>query len=222
MRRHRTLITLMAVAAVMAMALPAAMAGHTGNGKPAEGDNFRANLRPVPHHPQADGGSHVTGSAGVTRTDEAVRVYVEVDGVTAGVPHAQHIHGVGLARCPAAEKRDERVEDGLIDTVEGIEDYGAVQTALTTEGDASPGSGLAVDRFPTTDDGSYTYDRTFTIGEDISEDVADNLENHSIVVHGADVNGNGELDFDSGTSSLTEDLPLEATVPVACGEIQTR
>lgn len=214
-------IALLAVAALLILALPA-LAGHTGTGKPADGDNFRANLRAIPHHPQADGGSHVTGSAGVTRTEDTVRVYVEVDGVTPGVPHAQHIHGVGLSRCPAADERDDRVADGLIDTVEGIEDYGKVQTALTTDGDASPASALAVDRFPVTDDGSDVYDRTFQIGDEISEDVADDLESHSIVVHGADLNGNGDLDFENGASSLTDDLPLEATVPVACGEIQSR
>lgn len=226
MQGRRTLITLFAMIALLAVAVPA-MAGHTGKGKPADGENLRANLRSVAHHPQADGGSNARGFAGVTRTDETVRVYVDVKGVTPGVPHAQHIHGIGLSRCPAANRRDARVDDGLIDTVEGIEDYGSVQNSLTTEGDAGPGSALAVERFPTTDDGSYTYDRTFVIGEDISEEVANNLEDHSIVVHGADLNGNGALDFDSGESSLTVgnddlDLPLEATVPVACGEIQSR
>lgn len=221
MPRRSPTIALLAAAALLLLALPA-LAGHTGTGKPADGDNFRANLRAIPHHPQADGGSHVTGSAGITRTEDSVRVYIEADGVTAGVPHAQHIHGIGLSRCPAADERDDRVDDGLIDTVEGIEDYGSVQTALTTDGDASPDSALATDRFPVTDDGSYVYDRTFQIGEEISEDVAEDLESHSIVVHGADLNGNGELDFASGPSSLSDDLPLEATVPVACGEIQTR
>lgn len=221
MSRRSPAIAGLAVLVLLVFAVPA-LAGHTGTGEPADGDNFRADLRAIPHHPQADGGSQVTGSAGVTRTEDTVRVYVEVDGVTPGVPHAQHIHGVGLSRCPAADERDDRVADGLIDTVEGIEDYGEVQTALTTEGDASPASALAVDRFPMSDDGSYTYDRTFTIGEDIPEEVADDLESHSIVVHGADLNGNGELDFENGASSLTDDLPLEATVPVACGEIQRR
>lgn len=225
MRNRPTLITMiltaLAVLGLGVSALPA-VAGHTGSGPPADGDNFRANLRPIAHHPQADDGSHVTGQVGITRTDTTVRVYLEVEGVTAGFPHAQHIHGVGLSRCPAGDERDDRVDDGLIDTVEGIEDYGSVKVSLTTEGDTSPDSALAVSRFPTPEGTTYTYDRTLTIGEDIPQDVADDIEDHAVVVHGADLNGNGELDLDSGASSLNSDIPLEATVPVACGEITTR
>lgn len=229
--RHRSALTTSLVTAVVAVGLLAlavpALAGHTGTGRPADGDNFRANLRPIAHHPQADGGSHVTGQVGITRTPDTVRVYVTVDGVTAGMPHAQHIHGVGLSSCPAADERDDRVDDGLIDTVEGIEDYGTVRTSLTTGGDAGPGSGLAIGRFPTPDADSYTYDRTFTIGDgddEIPAAVADNLEDHSVVIHGVDLDGDGEVltDFDSGASSLNPDIGIEATLPVACGEIQVR
>ena len=54
-------------------------------------------------------------------------------------------------------------------------------------------------------------------------EVADNLGRLHIVVHGADLNGNGVYDFGPGTSTLSSlagaPVPLEAELPVACGTI---
>jgi hypothetical protein len=56
--------------------------------------------------------------------------------------------------------------------------------SLTTSGDSLPSSGLAVDRMPiANEDGYYHYERTFTI----SEAMAENIEDVSIVVHGIDI-----------------------------------
>lgn len=91
--------------------------------------------------------------------------------------------------------------------------------SLTTEGDTSPDSGLAVDRFPTSS--TLDYERTF----EVSDEVAANLSSLHIVVHAADLDGTGEigtLENEDGTmkeSSLDPELPFEATVPAACGQI---
>lgn len=133
-------------------------------------------------------------------------------GLSPRLPHAQHIHGIAMNRCPTADRRDDGTDDGLIDTLEAVPDYGAVQTSLTTRGDTSAASALAVDRFPVARRNSVVvYRRTFQIGRDIPRSVARNLGRHHIVVHGIDINHNGAYDFGAGVSSLDEDLPLEAT-----------
>ncbi|MFZ0014136.1 MAG: hypothetical protein WAL25_08485 [Acidimicrobiia bacterium] len=38
-----------------------------------------------------------------------------------------------------------------------------------------------------------------------------------VVTHGVDLNGNGGYDFGFGASSLTDQLPLEASIPAVCG-----
>ncbi len=178
-------------------------------------------LDPVPHQHAASGGSRANGRATVTVDGDRVRVEVGVHGLSPNLVHVQHIHGIGHNECPTAEARNDRVDDGLIDTVEGLPDYGAIQVSLTTRGDTGPGSGLAVERFPMADErGTLRYERTFTIGADFPREVAENLEDHHFVVHGIDVNHNGGYDFDAGVSGLTSSLPLEAELPATCGLIK--
>lgn len=144
---------------------------------------------------------------------------VKIDGMSgltpAGAPHAQHIHGeLGMeSRCPSPAADDDG--DGIVSTAEGLPDYGAVKVSLTTEGDTSASSALATDRFPTEAD--YPYERTF----DVPRDLATQMGLFAIVVHGDDLDGSGAYDGQK-RSSLTNDLPLEATVPVVCGEIVLR
>lgn len=177
----------------------------------------------MPHDPARDGGSQVSGKARISVDGNDVTVRLRARGLSPNLVHVQHIHGVGRNECPAAEARNDRVDDGLIDTVEGLPEYGAIQVSLTTQGDTSPGSGLAVERFPMADaQGMLTYERTFTIGVDFPREVAENLERHHFVVHGIDVNRNGAYDFDAGTSGLTSSLPLEAELPATCGPTKHR
>lgn len=129
-------------------------------------------------------------------------------------PHAQHIHGVqaGESTCPGPDVDDDG--DGFTSTPEAQPNYGPIQASLTTEGDTSPDSALAVERFPTYEDSSY--ERTF----EVSSELANDLQRFHIVIHGVDVNGNGEYDMDAaGPSPLNEDLPFEATMPAACGTL---
>lgn len=220
----------LAVLATTALVAPAAGATGTSTdtapGDPAATNSaadrpffeFRtAKLAPVPHDPSADGGSSVTGDVALIRLGDQLIVLQLVTGIDGNLPHAQHVHGVGLGQCPTADRAG---EDGLISTAEGVPDYGGVQVSLTTNGDTSPASALAVDRFPVANGlDFYLYGRVLTIGEDIPEEVGYDLDEYHVVVHGIDVNGNGAYDFDAGESSLDPSLPLEATVPAACGEI---
>lgn len=141
-------------------------------------------------------------------------VTVEATGMSPDAPHAQHLHGAvgSVAECPTPANDTDG--DGFVSVVEGVPSYGSIQASLTTEGDASPASGLAVERYPVSADGTYSYMRVF----DIPQDVADNLGNLAVVLHGADLDGSGAYDGEK-RSSLTDDLPFEATVPAACGEL---
>jgi hypothetical protein len=159
-------------------------------------------------------------------------VTIQLDGTTAdvridgrgffdGFPHAIHIHGEpgGNKVCgplnPGDAGFDEADEDGdgILSVVEGVPAYGGVAVSLTTEGDTSPDSALAVDRFPT----SSTLDYRRTI--ELPQDVADNLSSLHVVVHATDLDGSGEIGDFGTPSSLDPDLDIEATAPAACGQL---
>jgi hypothetical protein len=160
-------------------------------------------------------GSGVTGSVRVTVEGTQLRVQASLEGLVPGQPHAMHIHGAldGSANeCPPPSA--DVNGDGVVDTPEGIPFYGGIQASLTTEGDTSPASALAVARFSTADDGTIAYDRTF----EVSAEVAAKIQGLHVVVHGVDLNGSGVYDGDA-KSPLDDTLPLEATAPAACGEL---
>lgn len=221
MRRTSSLLLGVAAAGLLlfpTVALGASQREGQESSRPDKKQQYTYDLNPVPHDPTRDGGSQVSGNARVTVEGNQVTVRLQAQGLTPNLVHVQHIHGIGRNECPTAEARNDRVDDGLIDTVEGLPDYGAIQVSLTTTGDTSSGSGLAVERFPVADaHGKLKYERTFTIGVDFPKDVAQNLEQHHFVVHGIDVNRNGKYDFEAGVSGLTSSLPLEAELPATCG-----
>lgn len=160
-----------------------------------------------------------------TNDDGSMTVEIEGTGFTPEMPHAQHIHGAptGDFFCPPASADADG--DGQVATEEGINQYGDVMVSLTTEGDTSADSGLAVDRMPVADaDGNLQYSRTIPAG-DLPEGLVENVENLHIVQHGMDVNGNDQYDLDAlGVSVFAEslginDIPQEATDPATCGEV---
>ena len=218
---RRMIVAVLGVAVAGLLLVPATVLGHEPDGSTGRASSaqvYTYDLRPVPHHPQRDGGSNASGTGRITVAGNQVTVEIAVQGMSPGLVHVQHIHGVGANRCPRAEARNDRVADGLIDTVEGLPDYGPIVVSLTTSGDTSPASGLAVDRFPVAAaDGTITYRRTFTIGQDFPAAVARNLAQHHIVSHGIDVNRNGSYDAGAGFSALAPNLPLEAELPAVCG-----
>lgn len=215
--RTKRMAKLAAVGAVALVAVPATASADRGAAGDHPARHLVATLRPVAHDPAADGGSNATGQASLlVRRGNKLTTTVEVSGLSPQV-HVMHIHGAEQAahECPGADRRDDLVDDGLIETVEGLDDYGPVVVSLTTTGDTSPASTLAVDRYEVAGaDGRIEYHRTF----DIPSGIAANLENQHIVVHGHDIDGDGT--YASRVTALG--APLEAELPVACGEIDPR
>ncbi|WP_211290934.1 hypothetical protein [Kineococcus xinjiangensis] len=199
--------TLALVPAAGLLALAAA-----GPATAATGDTYQAQLSSMNK-------SGASGTAQVTVLDgNRLRVQINSRGFLPGQPHAAHIHFAPEAShsCPTAAADTDG--NGFISTPEGIPAYGEINLSLTTEGDVSPAAALAVENFPTADDGTISYDRTFDIPSTL--DPA-NLGDAVIVQHGIDVNGNGMYDMEApiGASPLNPQLPAEATHPAACGAL---
>jgi hypothetical protein len=176
---------------------------------------------------EASNNSGVTGTATLTATDDGgLRVTIHARGLVPEVPHAQHIHGSstgGHFMCPSAANDTDG--DGLLTNEEAAGEYGNVFMALTTRGDASPQSGLAVDRMPVADaSGRVDYDRTFAPDE-LPDGLVERLSKVHVVQHGIDVNGNGKYDMaGAGVSTFAQNLgvpgiPEEATDPASCGVV---
>lgn len=159
----------------------------------------------------------ITGTTTIAVDGTSLTVKVDASGLVPGQPHAQHIHGdtTGTDRtCPTMA--DDADGDGVLTTAEGLPKYGDIFYSLTTEGDTSKDSGLAVDRMPVADDdGELSYERTF----EVTEAAAKQVKNLHYVTHGIDTNDNGEYDNSAGPSELDPALPQEATAPAACGMI---
>lgn len=203
MRTSTRLSTLAVGAAVAALALaPAATAQDTST--------HTASLDPL-------NDSGASGSATVEVSDGQATVTVETSNVSPGAPHAQHVHIGGQNVCPTSEA-DEN-DDGFISTPEGQPAYGGIKISLTTSGDVSADSALAVDRFPTASDaGAVSYSRTFDLPSGVtSSDVANGV----IVQHGIADTSLGEDDsaYDGPDSPLMEGVPQEATLPAVCGDL---
>jgi hypothetical protein len=63
-------------------------------------------------------------------------------------PHAMHIHVDGSGRCPTPSEAKDHNGHQSINVADAMKDYGMIGTSLTTSGDSSPKSALAVQRFP--------------------------------------------------------------------------
>ncbi len=179
----------------------------------AQGTNqsfFTADLNPLNR-------SGAEGTAYLKKDGRQLTTKIFTEGMAPNLPHAQHIHGFeqAVSECPTLAA--DRNGDGLINTAEGLPSYGPIQVSLTTRGDTSPESALAVNRFPVASSvGFLRYERTFSV----PRDVARNLGKFAIVQHGVDLNGNGRYDFRAaGKSELDPSLPQEATIPANCGVI---
>ena len=176
--------------------------------------DFFAALSPVPHAATADSGSNASGQASI----EYVRgttylVTVNATGLSPNLPHLAHIHGVVKAQneCPSASAAG---SDGLIDTLDGLPSYGPILVTFATTGDTSAAAGLNIGTAPVSDaNGNLFFQREIKI----KGNVAANLDNLHVVIHGEDLNDNGT--YDGQASTLAPGVPLEAELPVACGTI---
>lgn len=180
-------------------------------------------------------GSGASGTATVTiRNQKIQHVEVHATGLSPDAPHAQHIHYGEEARNECPGLFDDADGDGRITTVEGIPAYGPVVVSLTTDGDTTPASTLAVDRYPVSVDGSYSYYRSninftgvsgtgYAGGGGTAKQIADSIRAGEgvVVIHGIDYDGNGAYSLSAeGASELDPSLPAEATDPAVCGVLR--
>ena len=210
MRLSRTLLALPAAAAILLAAPSAAYADESVQVKLLEFND-----------------SGATGTATLTATDAGdLKISIRTSGMTPNSPHAQHIHGAVTGmdfHCP--DKSADKDNDGFVNTEEGLPAYGDIFISLTTEGDTTKASGLAVDRMPTADaQGDLRYERTIP-GGDLPNGTLKNLKDLHIVQHGIDVNDNDKYDLEGlGESTFAkslgaEGIPEEATNPATCGMV---
>ena len=167
------------------------------HGNHEHGEHFKAHLKAL-NRSGAEGHAMLEKEG-----NKKVETEIHTKGLAPKLPHAQHIHGFkkAVSECPTLALSG---RDNLITTVEGVPAYGPIQVSLTTTGDTSPNSGLAVDRFPVANaKGTVEYERTLMV----SANVAKNLGKKAIVQHGVDLNDNGKYDFEAGKSELDPSLP---------------
>src|SRR5215210_6747913 len=207
------LALLLAVAMSLSLVSVAFANGGDRDGHDEHGKHYKAELNPL-NRSGAEGHA-ILEKEGTNKIETEIHSH----GLAPKLPHAQHIHGFkkAVSECPTLAASG---DDNLITTVEGLPSYGPIQVSLTTKGDTSPKSALAVDRFPVANaKGSAHYERTFWV----SADVAKNLGKKVIVQHGVDLNDNGRYDFKAaGKSELDPSLPQEATLPATCGVINPK
>ncbi|MBT2493518.1 hypothetical protein J7E96_34480 [Streptomyces sp. ISL-96] len=213
-KRSARLTALIALPAAFTLALATpvlAQDGRDGSSQAQNGRDYKVDLRQL-------NDSGASGTALLSLQGRQLTVKINAQGLVPGQPHAQHIHGSTSGHnfhCPDASA--DKNGDGIVTTTEGLPAYGDINISLTTRGDTSKASGLAVDRMPVADrNGNVSYSRTITV----SQAVADNITNLHVVQHGIDPNGNGKYDFGKGKSELDPKLPQEATAPASCGMLQ--
>jgi hypothetical protein len=214
--RTRALFTVLAGAALLpALASPALGSDRQSDDRP-NAETYHATLDAVPHHPRADSGSNVNGYAKVVDVNGELKVEVAAYGLSPLLPHLMHIHGELEAQneCPGPQFRAGGVDDRLIETADGLPAYGPIQVTFSTRGDTSPDSALALNRAPVANKaGTLSYQRVLL---DVPDDVLDELDDLHIVIHGEDLDDDGM--YDPGPITALG-APLEAELPVACGEL---
>jgi len=223
--RVRSLASLgLAAAAVATLGAAAAPAGATTEDTTVTRTVTHARVQSL-----NNSGAH--GMATVVVREGKVNAFVKIHGLTPNnMPHAHHIHFGEQARHECPTFRDDDNNDFRLNTLEGQPAYGPIRISLTTSGDTSPASGLALDRMPVAKDrgdghylqNSVDYTR---YGINTSQDVRDGIKRGDAVyvIHGIDYNQNGRYDFRSaGASELdpSGNTPAEATDPAACGVLK--
>ncbi len=195
----------------------AALIATAGPAAAADG-SVQAELAPVPVN-----GVDASGQGMVQISGTTLSFTLAAQGLLADAPHAAHIHFGEAARheCPTAADNNaaalsgETTPEEHLTTTEGAPAYGEIVVSLTTTGDTSPESGLAVDRFAVGDDFEYSRGDV-----QVTEEVAQSIlaGESVVVVHGVDYDGDGTYSpGERGMSDLDPSLPGEATDPALCG-----
>ncbi len=213
----KTARALVLVTPLVGLSLFAPPAGADSHNDPSQhGHEVLAHLDPIP-----GSGVHGSGHAEV-EFDERGRIdefEVAATGLLADHPHAAHIHFGEQARHECPTLADDENGDGHLNTTEGAPAYGPVMLSLTTEGDTSPESVLAIDRYDTATEGTINYERDglFETADGVAEAIADGKG--VVVIHGVDYNEDGTYSGDV-MSDLAPSLPTEATDPAMCGVLE--
>ena len=161
----------------------------------------------------------MTGKASVKVEGKKLLVTYTASKLAPNLPHAAHIHYGAEARHECPTVRDDANHDFRLNVAEGLPEYGPIAISLTTKGDTSPASALAVDRFSTAPKGTINYQRTVKTSKAVARAIR--RGEGVLVVHGIDYNNNGKYDFDSaGKSEIDAALPAEATDPAVCGVLR--
>ena len=170
--------------------------------------------------PLNNSGAH--GHAHARIAHGKIKVTYRAHDLLAGVPHAAHIHFGAQARHECPSTMDDANRDFRINTAEGIPAYGPINVSLTTRGDFSPESALALARFPVADaEGTIIYERRRLEATTRKALRAIRHSKGVLVVHGVDYNNNGMYDMaGAGESELAEGVPAEATDPALCGKLR--
>ena len=165
MSKKLGLALLVAVAMSLSLVSVAFANGDDRDGHDEQGKHFKAELNPL-NRSGAEGHA-ILEKEGKKKLETEIHSH----GLAPKLPHAQHIHGFkqAVSECPTLAASG---DDNLITTVEGQPSYGPIQVSLTTRGDTSPNSALAVDRFPVANaKGSVHYERTFTVPADVAKNL---------------------------------------------------
>jgi hypothetical protein len=176
----------------------------------AGGEPVSGNLGPVPTN-------HVNGlgKVAVRLKGNVANVTVTTNGLLDGAPHPLHIHAGGQGVCPPGTAAKRHNGHLAISTLDGVPWYGPPVEALTTRGDTSKESILALRRFPT--QGGIKYTRKIKLDGVVASYIRNN--NAVVIVHGADWNHNGVYDNSLDRSDLKRSLPGELTTPALCGPL---
>jgi serine/threonine-protein kinase len=224
LRRHR--VPAIALVALVACAVPLAviLIGNSSDTSSKEGQ--RPNQAPRPTQPAGEsltGGltpvptNHVNAAGDVVMrlSGNVATVTVTTSRLLDGSPHPLHIHAGKRGVCPPSTAARPHNGHLAISTLDGVPYYGPPVTALTTRGDTSVQSILALTRFPK--NGSIRYTRRILLTGPVASYVR--ADNAVIVVHGVDYNGNGVYDNSLDRSDLKRSLPGELTTPALCGKL---
>jgi hypothetical protein len=174
--------------------------------------------RAVAHlDPLNNSGVSGVGVVSLKVSKNRINVVIRANGLLANMPHAMHIHWGPTAKHECPTVKQDKNHDHRLNVAEGLPSYGGIRVSLTTKGDTSPKSALAVDRFSTAPHGKLVYKR-YSIKVDTQTARAIRAGQAVLVVHGLDYNQNGKYDFKgAGASELNKAVPAEATDPAACG-----
>lgn len=168
-KRSTRLTSLVTLPAALTLTVAAPALAHDTNDagqRTQHGRSYQVDLRQL-------NDSGVRGTAQLTLQGRRLTVKIDAQGLVPGQPHAQHIHGSTTGHdftCPDASA--DKNGDGIVTTAEGLPAYGDINISLTTKGDTTKASGLAVDRMPVADkNGNLSYSRTITVSQAVADHI---------------------------------------------------